>query len=48
MGVAKIPLHYLEFEDVISVTSNHDQSSATILSSVRSARKTLEKGPLSG
>lgn len=46
-GAAEIPLHYLEFEDVSSATSNHDQSSATILSSV-SAKQTLEKGLLAG
>lgn len=47
-GVVEIPLHCLEFEDVNSTTSNHDQSSATILSSIRSAKKILEKGLLSG
>lgn len=31
-GVAEIPLQYLEFEDASSATSNHDQSSATIIS----------------
>ena len=40
-GVAEIPLHCLEFEDVSSTTSNHDRSSTTILSSVKSAKKTL-------
>lgn len=40
-GVAEIPLHCLEFEDVSSATSNHDRSSITILSLVRSAMKTL-------
>lgn len=33
-GIVEIPLHYLEFEEVISATANNDQSSATILSSV--------------
>ena len=47
-GIDEIPLHCLEFEDVRLTTSNHDQSSAKILSSVRSAKQTLEKGPLSG
>lgn len=47
-GVVEIPLHCLEFEDVNSATSNHDQSSTTILSSVRSAKQTLEKGSLAG
>lgn len=47
-GIIEILLHYLEFEDVSSSTANHDQSSATILSSVRSAKQTLEKGPLTG
>ena len=23
-GVTKVPIHYLEFEDVSSITSNHD------------------------
>lgn len=35
-GVVKIPLHCLEFEEVSSATSNHDQSPSTILSLVRS------------
>lgn len=47
-GVIEIPLHYLEFEEVSSATINHDQTSATILSSVRSVKETLEKGPLVG
>lgn len=42
-GVVEIPLHCLEFKYVNSVTSNHDQSSTTILSLVRSAKQTLEK-----
>lgn len=46
--IVEIPLHYLEVEDVSSATSNHNQSSTTILSSVRSARETLENGALSG
>ncbi|XP_050909780.1 uncharacterized protein LOC127123622 [Lathyrus oleraceus] len=37
-GIVEIPLHCLEFEEVNSATANHDQSSATILSSVRSAK----------
>ncbi|XP_050876141.1 uncharacterized protein LOC127079815 [Lathyrus oleraceus] len=44
--VVEIPLHRLEFEEVSSTISNHDQSSTTILSSVRSAKQTLEKGSL--
>lgn len=47
-GVGEIPLHCLEFEDVILNTSNHDQSSTTILSLVRSTKQTLEKGMLVG
>lgn len=47
-GIVEILLHCLEFEEVSSATANHDQSSATILSSVRSAKQTLEKGPLFG
>ncbi|XP_050889361.1 uncharacterized protein LOC127094585 [Lathyrus oleraceus] len=47
-GIVEIPLHYLEFEEVSSATANNDQSSAIILSSVRSAKQTSEKGPLSG
>ena len=46
--IIEIPFHCLEFEDVSSATSNHDQSSTTILSLVRSTRETLEKGLLSG
>lgn len=46
-GIVEILLHYLEFEEVNSATTNHDQSSTTILSSVRSAKQTLEKGPFS-
>lgn len=47
-GVVEIPLHCLEFEEVSSATSNHDLSSATILYSFRTAKQTLEKGPLVG
>ncbi|XP_050916633.1 uncharacterized protein LOC127131762 [Lathyrus oleraceus] len=47
-GIVEIPLHYVEFEEVSLATANHDQSSATILSSSRSAKHTLEKGPLPG
>ncbi|XP_050919706.1 uncharacterized protein LOC127137279 [Lathyrus oleraceus] len=47
-GIVEIPLHRLEFGEVSYTTTNHVQSSATILSSVRSAKQTLEKGPLSG
>lgn len=47
-GVAEIPLHCLEFEDTSLVTSNHDQSSTTTLSSARSTKQTLEKSPLTG
>lgn len=47
-GIVEIPLHCLEFEEVNSATANHDQSPATVLSSVRSAKQTLEKGPLPG
>lgn len=46
--VNEIPLNCLEFEEVNSATVNHDQSSATILSSVTSAKQTLEKGLLAG
>lgn len=45
-GILEILLHCLEFEEVGSVAANHDQSSAIILSSVISAKQTLEKGPL--
>ena len=45
-GVVEIPLHYLEFEVVSTATSNHNQSSSTILYSVRSPEKTLDKGLL--
>lgn len=47
-GFVEIPLHCLDFEEVSSATANHDQSSAIILSSVRSAKQTLEKGILAG
>lgn len=46
--VVEILFHYLEFEEVNSTTSNHDQSPSTILSSVRSVKQTLEKGLLAG
>ncbi|XP_050889349.1 uncharacterized protein LOC127094571 [Lathyrus oleraceus] len=45
-GIVEVPLHCLEFEEVSSVMANHNQSSATILSSAKSAKQTLEKGPL--
>lgn len=47
-GIVEVPLHYLEFEYISSNTSNQNQSSAMILSSVKSVRETLEKGHLSG
>lgn len=47
-GIVKVPLHCLEFEDISSASANKNQSSATILSSAKSAKKTLEKGPLLG
>lgn len=47
-GIAEIPLHCLEFQDVSSATCNHDQSFTTILSSVISVGETLEKGMLFG
>ncbi|XP_050877108.1 uncharacterized protein LOC127080861 [Lathyrus oleraceus] len=45
-GIVEVPLHCLEFKEVSSATANHNQSSATILSIVTSAKHTLEKGPL--
>ena len=47
-GIVEIPLHCLEFEEVSSAINNHDQSSATVLSSVKSSKQTLDKGPLLG
>ncbi|XP_050914130.1 uncharacterized protein LOC127128803 [Lathyrus oleraceus] len=47
-GIVEVQLHYLEFKEVSSATANHNQSSATILSSTKSAKKKLEKGPLPG
>ena len=47
-GIVEVPLHCLEFEEVSSAMANHNQSSATILSSAKSAKQTLEKGPLPG
>lgn len=47
-GIVEVPIHCLEFKDVISTTSNQDQSTSMVLSSVRSFRETLEKGCLSG
>lgn len=47
-GITEVPLHCLEFKDVNSTTFNKDQSITMVLSSVRSARETLEKGPLYG
>lgn len=46
-GVVEILIHYLEFEEFSLATANHDQSSVTIISSVRSANQTLEKASLS-
>ena len=47
-GIGEVPLHCLEFEDVNSASTNSNQSSSTILSSAKSAKQTLEKGPLLG
>lgn len=42
-GIAEIPLHCLEFEDVSSATSNQDKKLEVVLSSLKSAKETLEK-----
>lgn len=47
-GIAEVPFHYLDFEDVISTSVNQSQPAVVVLSSTRSAKKTLEKSPLSG
>ncbi|XP_050889420.1 uncharacterized protein LOC127094658 [Lathyrus oleraceus] len=47
-GIVEVLLHCLEYEDVSSASANNNQSSATILSSTKSAKQTLEKGPLPG
>ncbi|XP_050919835.1 uncharacterized protein LOC127137414 [Lathyrus oleraceus] len=47
-GIVEVLLHCLEFEDVSSASANNNQSSATILSSAKSSKQTLEKGPLPG
>ncbi|XP_050896761.1 uncharacterized protein LOC127103553 [Lathyrus oleraceus] len=47
-GIVEVPLHYLEFEEVSFATSNRSQSSTTIISSAKSAKQTLKKGPLPG
>ncbi|XP_050890746.1 uncharacterized protein LOC127096182 [Lathyrus oleraceus] len=46
--IVEVPLHCLEYEDVSSATANNNQSSATILSSKKSVKQTLEKGLLPG
>lgn len=46
--IPKVPFHYLGFEDVSFASVNQSQSVAAVLSSQESARKTIEKGPLSG
>lgn len=47
-GINEVPFHCLDFEDVSSASVNQSQSVAAVLSSIESARKTLEKGPLFG
>lgn len=43
-GKVEIPLHCLEFEDVISATSNQDRMTELVLSYLKSAKETLERG----
>lgn len=47
-GIIEVPFHYLDFEDVNSVSVNQSQSSTMVLFSAKNAKKTLEKGLLSG
>ena len=47
-GIAKIRFHYLDFEHISSAFINQSQSAVVVLSSVKSAKESLEMGPLSG
>lgn len=42
-GVIEVPFHCLEFEDVNTAISNLDKAPEVILSSIKSAKETLEK-----
>lgn len=42
-GVVDVPFHCLEFEDVNTTTSSLDKVPEVILSSLKSAKETLEK-----
>lgn len=46
--IVEVPFHYLDFEDVNSASVNQIQLATVVLSSTKSAKKTLKKGPLSG
>lgn len=47
-GITKIPFHYLDFEHINSAFINQSQSTVVVLSSVKSAKESLEMGPFSG
>lgn len=46
--MTEVPFHCLDFVDVSSASVNQSQSAVVVLSSARTAKQTLEKGPLSG
>lgn len=47
-GIVKVPFHYLDSNGVNSASINQNHSVVVVLSSTKSAKKTLEKGPLFG
>lgn len=47
-GIVEVPFQGLDFEEVISASTNQSHSTTLVLSSSKSSKKTLENGPLPG
>lgn len=45
--ISEVPFQCLDFQDVSSASVNQIQSEVVMLSSIKSANETLEKGPFS-